>query len=477
MFLSGRPIETTVGSALVIVVLLATHGSAAWVSRRHALAGAQGRAEASSTHPTARAVRATAVPSAVETVSSALDGRHEQVARFAEALAAGDLAARCLPVDDHDRLGVSLTQVAMNVSGTVRASQDVTARAGALAGRVARSADVAAANAQLSARTASELAEVRRGFDEMRRSLGAAAGVVHDVVGSADRIVRLAEGIEAISAQTRLLAINATIEAARAGEAGRGFAVVADGVRDLSDETARTAREVTTIVGELRKASTGAASSVDAGTAQADSAFTSLVRADDDFRALGDDIAALHAELADADVDIRVIERASTFVVEGSVQGKLRRDLTELWGLVGERGGFGLAASATVVRATDQSTGSVIEAHVRALVLGSGADLASLVDDVTARAGAKATVFRRVGPSGDMVRVATSVRRPDGTRATGTAVVARDPAGRPNPVLAAVLDGRPFEGVAKVVGDWYLARYEPILLGGEVVGMVFAGDC
>jgi methyl-accepting chemotaxis protein len=58
-------------------------------------------------------------------------------------------------------------------------------------------------------------------------------------------LTEMAEGVKVIAAQTNLLALNAAIEAARAGEAGRGFAVVANEVRNLSNSSAATGRNIT----------------------------------------------------------------------------------------------------------------------------------------------------------------------------------------------------------------------------------------
>lgn len=61
---------------------------------------------------------------------------------------------------------------------------------------------------------------------------------------SVQEINVLTENILGIAAQTNLLALNASIEAARAGEAGKGFAVVADEIRNLADNSKKTANDI-----------------------------------------------------------------------------------------------------------------------------------------------------------------------------------------------------------------------------------------
>ena len=92
----------------------------------------------------------------------------------------------------------------------------------------------------------------------------------------------------------------------------------------------------------------------------------------------------------------------------------------------------------------------------------------TLVDEVKSITGAKATLFVRRGE--EFVRISTNVMKPDGTRATGTAL---DPNG---PAYAAIHAGRPYYGIAEILGTSYMTAYEPMRnQSGEMIGIWYTG--
>ncbi len=99
-----------------------------------------------------------------------------------------------------------------------------------------------------------------------------------------------------------------------------------------------------------------------------------------------------------------------------------------------------------------------------------------VVDETAGLVGGTVTVFQRMNEAGDMLRVATNVKKLDGTRAVGTYIPAVNPDGKANPVISRILRGETFRGRAFVVNAWYLTAYKPIKnSSGRVIGIIYYG--
>jgi len=92
-----------------------------------------------------------------------------------------------------------------------------------------------------------------------------------------------------------------------------------------------------------------------------------------------------------------------------------------------------------------------------------------LVDQVTQISGGTATIFSRSG--NDFIRIATNVKKDDGSRAVGTQL---DPNG---PVIANIRKDTNFYGVVDILGSPYVTGYEPIYNAGNssVIGIWYVG--
>lgn len=99
-----------------------------------------------------------------------------------------------------------------------------------------------------------------------------------------------------------------------------------------------------------------------------------------------------------------------------------------------------------------------------------------IIDEIIKVAGGTATIFQRMNESGDMLRVATSIRTLEGKRAIGTYIPAKMEDDSINPVISEVMQGKTFRGRAFVVNAWYLTAYEPIRDDHDtIIGMLYVG--
>jgi len=141
-----------------------------------------------------------------------------------------------------------------------------------------------------------------------------------------------------------------------------------------------------------------------------------------------------------------------------------------------------LAANETAVLAAYAKAQNSLDAninHLRTALFGEGAPRRSgselyfgdrlingdveFVDRVKRQFGGTATIF--LGEE----RISTNVASADGSRATGTQM-------SPGPVRDRVfLEGKTFRGETSILGEAYLAIYEPILSDGAVIGALYVG--
>jgi len=120
-------------------------------------------------------------------------------------------------------------------------------------------------------------------------------------------------------------------------------------------------------------------------------------------------------------------------------------------------------------RATNQITKEAKLISLKRWTIGGKAVLNNneIVDSLLGFGVQTATIFQKI--EGGYLRVATNVKKMDGSRAVGTYI--------PNdsPVIKTIENGETFKGRAFVVNDWYLTCYEPIYVNGKVGGILYVG--
>ena len=84
-----------------------------------------------------------------------------------------------------------------------------------------------------------------------QREVAQSQNVIANIYEKSRKMSDVIGVIDSVANQTNLLAMNAAIEAAHAGNAGKGFAVVAGEIRKLSENTQKSARDISTIISEI----------------------------------------------------------------------------------------------------------------------------------------------------------------------------------------------------------------------------------
>ncbi|MCM1154506.1 MAG: methyl-accepting chemotaxis protein [Roseburia sp.] len=154
---------------------------------------------------------------------------------------------------------LSLAEGATEQASAVEELQATITTIAEAAQKAAENADGAYQQSQEYARMADDSsADIREMVDAMAR-----------INEASQKIGNIISEIESIASQTNLLSLNASIEAARAGEAGRGFSVVADQIRQLAEQSSKSAVDTRSLI-------EGAMMEIENGNKVAERAVTSI---------------------------------------------------------------------------------------------------------------------------------------------------------------------------------------------------------
>ena len=121
--------------------------------------------------------------------------------------------------------------------------------------------------------------EVITGMEKIRESVQINGKKIKRLGERSMEIGGILKTINEISAQTDMLALNASIEAGRAGEAGRGFSAVAEQVRALAERAKLATQQVEKLVGDIQQETAEAVAQTETQTAQVENGAQKVAQA------------------------------------------------------------------------------------------------------------------------------------------------------------------------------------------------------
>jgi len=261
-----------------------------------------------------------------------LSRRLRRMVRFAEQLAAGDLAAHLTDGgadDEVGRLARALVQLRDNTRAVVAEMRDAAvalqsaseevfdgatrqlehSRAQAasaaetertmddLRERFARAQnnaqavlDLAASSADSSRKGEESIEHAVRAVSELGEQIDANTQMLQDLVERTRHVGRIIDAVRDLSAESKMLALNAAIVSSKSGVAGTGFNVIAHEVRALADRSQHSTAQVQEILAQILRAIEQATAVVEQGRRRAEAGRAVAGQAGEAIRRLSDAI-------------------------------------------------------------------------------------------------------------------------------------------------------------------------------------------
>lgn len=329
-------------------------------------------------------------------------------------------------------------------------------------------------------------------------SMGQLKNEMGEIEKSSIQITDIISMINDIAEQTNLLSLNASIESARAGEAGKGFTIVASEIRKLAEKSGQAAAEIQRLIthnndiirvgvqhsnktveifGDISTQNeliSGLVKNISEEGQSVRDSSSMILKSMNYISSIAQENKNQTEMVVDSVNDVvsqilKLQKIAGKFDTRSETQKKaivnmekiLATKMEEIDKIFDNQGtSFILTDDHVMIndyKITEMRNGKMV-------ITGNN----KFVDNVAKTLGTEMTVFQFYDDK--LMRVATTIKNFDGSRAVGTMI------DRDDDIYKAIISGEKFFGRSFVVNQWYVAIYSPIFDSmGTPLGAFYLG--
>ncbi|MCR4764098.1 MAG: methyl-accepting chemotaxis protein [Lachnospiraceae bacterium] len=189
-----------------------------------------------------------------------------------------------------EKLNDTLNGMNASIEDIAHAANELATTSSQLAGSAADVRSLCDETLEASGKGRSEMEVMTRNVNTLSETIGELTALIRVTAKSVEEITGITDTINAISAQTNLLSLNASIEAARAGEMGKGFAVVAQEVGILANQSSEATDTIRKLIDEITKNIADINKKADICVTDMEACISGVSGANDSFHTIYEDV-------------------------------------------------------------------------------------------------------------------------------------------------------------------------------------------